>query len=470
MTDILRAIVDPYEFMLRYYPERLRVGNTEIVNAKWQIRSMRQWGKMISARDDRGASMSGMVAESWPREFGKTTIGHIVLLWAILMGHRRYAVMFRVNQDMASAMVAEYLRKLSNPTDPLVIDAGLEEWASYAQRRKGLSWSTDKIHVNNIYGELACIQPMGAGASPRGLLDNGRRPDLIDLDDIETTETVNSKRLRKKNEAWLDADIKPLGANALILFKQTTISPSSLMSKCQSSPLWHGRSMPALDENGESTWPERYTTKELCAKRDSLPSSVWLSDYQNSIIANEATLFPVDDWKIYEDEEITPPQMIRVVIGVDLAFSAVQTSDHTAISAWGEDRAGDIHHIYTRQGRWATPEEVIEQIENVDKIALSDKIVIEDVSSSKHFISFCRKKIGGKVQPISHMGLDKTARARMVKHYWEMNRVWRHRADNQIVQSLYSFRPDITQQDDDIVDAAVYAILGLRRGGVRVYQ
>ena len=471
---LCNAFADPYSFILRYFADRLKSGNDTIKNAQWQIDAIRAWGSAIKRRDERGAPAAGRIAEAWPREFGKTTLGRAVLLWAMLCGYRKYALIFRISAEIAESETADYLRILSDTSSLLVNDFGLRNWTSDIQRRKGLTWSTGKLHVRNILGEAVCIEALGTGSSPRGKEDQGRRPDIISLDDVETTESVLSRAMRTSNARWLAHDIEPLGANALILFKQTTISPRSMMAEAQRSSKWTAHRMPALDEQDESTWPERYSTEYLRAKRAESPASLWLSDYQNLPQSNEATLFPPDSWRIYEDEDQLPPERngyARLVMGVDLAFSASQASDYTALSVWGETPNGEKHHVGTLRGRWPSPDELIEKMRLLDQAAGGvDKFCVEDTTSSKHFIQMARERLGGRVSGVPVGGLDKTARARMIMAAWELRRVWRRKSDTLIVESLYSFRPDVKDQEDDVLDATAYAILGLRSGAAMVYR
>lgn len=469
--EILRALADPVEFQLRYFRDRMMIGRKFVDNADWQKRETRRLGVAIRKRDENGAASPAMICSAWPREFGKTTIRQIVTLWAILCGYRRYALIFRANQSIASGEMGDYMRIFQQPSHLLMTDFGLTTWAQEVRRTPALSWCGQKLHLRNIYGQLCTIEALGAGSPARGQIDNGLRPDLILLDDVETTEGTWSKAMRESLARWLSHDIEALGSGAVIAFWQTVISPNSLMSKCLTSADWQGRRFPAIDDEGNSTWPARYSTQYLSELREKKPPSAWLADYQNLPQANDVTLFPTDSWRLYETEGIDPPKrdrLARVSIGVDLAFSAEKSSDYTAISAWGEDGQGNKHHLMTVRGRWTTPEEVIRRIRSVNDIVRADIIAIEDVSSSKHFIQFARREMGYIVKGISPEGLDKTARARSVSHFWELGAVWCRKADTLIVGEMYSFRPDVKDQTDDVVDAAVYALMSMKRSRIEV--
>src|SRR5690606_20810911 len=53
----------------------------------------------------------------------------------------------------------------------------------------------------SMFGEVLFL-PRGIGQQVRGLLWRGRRPDLIIIDDLEDTETINNEDVRKKNKKW----------------------------------------------------------------------------------------------------------------------------------------------------------------------------------------------------------------------------------------------------------------------------
>jgi len=469
--EIVASVVNPVTFMRRYFSDRMRIGVRHIENSSWQKRETRRLGAAIRSRDEYGAPVAAKIASAWPREFGKTTIRQIVTLWALLCGWRRYALIFRANQAIAQGEMADYIRILQDPDHPLTSDFGLQGWLSEVQRSRSLTCSGQKLHLRNINGELCTIEALGVGSPARGQKDNGLRPDLILLDDIETTEGTWSKAIRESIERWITADIEMLGSGAVIAFWQTVISPNSAMSKRLNDPTWQSQRFPALDENDESTWPERYSTEDLKLKRANTPPSVWLNDFQNLPQANDTTLFPTSSWKLYENEGVEPPKrnsLVRVAIGVDLAFSVNQSSDYTAISAWGEDSRGVKHHLKTIRGKWATPEEVVRQIRNVNNIVRADMVVVEDVASSKHFLLFARGEMGYIVKGISPEGLDKTARARSVMSNWELGNVWASVADTLIIGEMYAFRPDVKDQVDDVVDAAVYALMSMKRSTIEV--
>lgn len=448
-------------------------GRRRVDNADWQKREMRRAGIACSARDADGAPMCAKIASAWPREFGKTTMRQALALWALLSGWRYYPVVFRANEDTATGEMNDIVRIAENPDHPLTRDFALDKWAVEVRRSRSLKWSSEKLHLPNVSREICTYQALGACSPARGLKDNGRRPDLVMLDDIETTEGTWSKATRLRNERWIDHDIDALGKTAAIIFWQTVVSPLSLMSRCQTDPTWQSKRFAALDDDDNSTWPEMYSSEELREKRANKAPSAWLADYQNLPQANETTLFPVESWRLYEVEGVEPPtrsKLSRVSIGVDLAFTAEKSSDYTAISAWGEDGQGNKHHLTTIRGRWATPEEVIRQIRLIDEEVRADKIVVEDVSSSKHFISFAKNEIGYKVIGVSPEGLDKTARARSVMTQWEIGKVWCHKADTLIVGEMYNFRPDVKDQVDDVLDAAVYAVKSFNARRVQVLR
>ncbi len=86
---------------------------------------------------------------------------------------------------------------------------------------------------------------------------------------------------------------------------------------------WEVYNLPAVDEDGESLWPEERPADFLAEQRKRVGEYAWHSLYQGSPRPREGRLF---DGVAYWDEL---PSGYRVSIGVDLAYTAKTSADYS---------------------------------------------------------------------------------------------------------------------------------------------
>lgn len=114
--------------------------------------------------------------------------------------------------------------------------------------------------------------------------------------------------------------------------------------------------IPALNDAGESNFPETYSTANLIAARDSEQSNIrfgFWSQLQQEPIALGGNMIPVDKF-----HEFDPAQSIkweRRVITCDTALKTKEHNDQSVLELWGkfQNRAYLIDLIC---GRWESPE------------------------------------------------------------------------------------------------------------------
>lgn len=112
------------------------------------------------------------------------------------------------------------------------------------------------------------------------------------------------------------------------------------VSRGEDRAAWRHINMPALNEAGESLWPERWPVEALLQKQRSAGPYTWASLYQGTPRPRGGQVF--GDVHFYQS---APTGGYRVSIGVDLAYSAKTHSDYSVAvvmaavrQADGEDR------------------------------------------------------------------------------------------------------------------------------------
>lgn len=141
--------------------------------------------------------------------------------------------------------------------------------------KKGWVKYTDSEVIFDNGGRLAAI-PMGGNI--RGQSIDGRRPDLVILDDPETRKLVRSKTLLPEARRWVEEDlIGSLGPDAIIIWNGTFLSyncllrwamtPESEGGKGWSAPKGSPFIVPIDDGDGElvgnSNWPSYFPRERI---------------------------------------------------------------------------------------------------------------------------------------------------------------------------------------------------------------
>jgi predicted phage terminase large subunit-like protein len=109
----------------------------------------------------------------------------------------------------------------------------------------------------------ALIQAFGRGQKLRGRLFQGRRPDLVVLDDVENDEAVESPERRKKLRQWfIKAVIPGLDpAQGALLALGTILHEDSLLKSLLR--IFGGAIWRCWDDDEHPLWPERFPAKHL---------------------------------------------------------------------------------------------------------------------------------------------------------------------------------------------------------------
>lgn len=103
---------------------------------------------------------------------------------------------------------------------------------------------------------------------------------------------------------------------------------------------WPYRRLPAINDNGEPLWPERWPLAELLAIRDGrpandngpaidpVPASVWASLYQGLPQPSGNKVFDPATWPRYD---VLPSGPYTDAMGADFAYGAEDRHDHSAL-------------------------------------------------------------------------------------------------------------------------------------------
>ena len=212
---------------------------------------------------------AGNVAAAAPRGFSKsTTTDTIYLAHRLIYARSRFVLLISDTFDQAK-MLLDGLKSEFEANDILYWIYG---------DIQGDEWSSENLIVDG-YGEdgeiMPCkVLPKGAGQKVRGLRFKQFRPDLIILDDLENDELVNSPDRRQKLENWFKRSLMPAMAKDIgkVIYIGTTLHREALLNKILEGRDGFGgfntKRFKAIQDDGTSLWPERFSVNYLIGMRD----------------------------------------------------------------------------------------------------------------------------------------------------------------------------------------------------------
>ena len=188
----------------------------------------------------------GQLAVMYPRGGGTTTWMDIAIVWALLYGYRNYPVVVAAKTDLAKSILravwAIIERSDAIYEDFPAIALPIRALKGVAQRAMSQTYKGEptRIETASTHFRLphlaengkrievasgAIMGAVGVGASVRGLLDMGQRPDLILFDDPQTKKDALSPSRIAWLESFIHSDALGLAAHTKSLAACMTITP-----------------------------------------------------------------------------------------------------------------------------------------------------------------------------------------------------------------------------------------------------
>ena len=234
---------------------------------------------------------------------------------------------------------------------------------------KGKKWKDDEIEIRHeSLGFAINMVALGITGGTRGLNLDEWRPDFTMVDDPCNEENTHTEEQRRKTNRFFFGSLQPGLAprsespHSKMILLQTGLHKKDLINNAHLDPTWTTAREPIFiyDENGqpkESAWPERWTFKELLAKKKGYIErgqlSYWLREYECRIVSEETALLNIKFLKYYE----TIPEQMTVYAAIDPASSEAKDAHKTAIVFFGfHGGAAYLLDYYVARGK--NPEEI----------------------------------------------------------------------------------------------------------------
>lgn len=291
--------------------------------------------ELVDLLKPRGGAVVPVVVAA-PRGFAKTTmVSFGYVLHQVLFKQRRFVVLGSDTADLATDLTG-YLRLELSHNQRLA-----EDFGALCE----VSGSVGDF----VVGGQTRVLARGSGQRLRGLKHGRHRPDLIILDDLENDRNVRNPRLVRGLLDWITQVVYPAIDPGGSLFIIGTIlarrSALATMLNSGDEP-WHRftrRTYRALDEAGNSLWPQRHPVQELLRQKKLMGSRAFNKEKQNNPM-DSSGLFQEDWVRSYHPSELAGKEL-AVAGFLDPSLAEGQNGDYKAVITVGLDPAEQVFYV-----------------------------------------------------------------------------------------------------------------------------
>jgi len=156
------------------------------------------------------------------------------------------------------------------------------------------------------------VMPRGAGQQIRGLLYDRHRPDLIVVDDLETSEGVASEEQRAKLKDWFFSDlcnsVNRASNDWKIVVIGTVLHEDALLVNLLEDPEWYSVELSLCSDDYKSNWPDFMSDDDIMKLKLAHEArgqlDLFFREYMGKPISFEDAVFRPEYFKPYEETEI----------------------------------------------------------------------------------------------------------------------------------------------------------------------
>lgn len=237
----------------------------------------------------------------------------------------------------------------------------------------------------------------------------GARIDLLILDDILDYENVRTPMLRDDLWDWVHSTLfGRLTKDARVICVGNAYHKDDILHRLEKNPLWYTARFPVLNEQGESSWPERWPLDRIGKKRIELgplefarqmlcqPRSEGEARFQREWID---ICLQRGNGRMLQNQLIEPPPGCKVYTGVDLAVQQHASADLTAFTTIMVWPNGDREILNIESGRMAGPQ-IIERIQQLHR-RYQGIFLVENNAAQDFLLQFLRAGTNVPVRPFT---------------------------------------------------------------------
>lgn len=348
-------------------------------------------------------SSAKYVAIAAPRGHAKSTsITFSYTLASLLFRERKFVVIVSDSEFQASMFLGQIKQTLQENEDIANLFRLKRDEKGHVTFAK--ETETDII-VEFEDGYKFRVIAKGSEQKMRGLLWDGKRPDMMVLDDMESDEQVMNKERRDKFRRWFYGALIPaLSENGIIRYVGTILHQDAMleqlmpkvggayvveeplkMYKTKYAGFWHTVKYRAHSEDfNQILWPDRWNKEKLQQVRDEYVqrglSDKYSQEYLNIPIDESTAFFKRSDFIAETPDD--KKKLLNYYITGDLAISTRDHADYTVFKVGGMDEAGILHIKNVIRARM-DGEEIVNTMIGLQKVYNPIAFGLEDMQVSK---------------------------------------------------------------------------------------
>jgi predicted phage terminase large subunit-like protein len=303
------------------------------------------------------------VAIAAPRSHAKSTAITLAYGMATLLFQQRNFMLLVSDTESQACLFLGQIKQILQENEDVISLFGIKRDESGIVRF--VKDSESDIIVEFDDGTKFRIIAKGSEQKLRGLLWNGKRPDIILCDDMENDEIVMNKERREKFKRWFLGALMPCRSkNGIIRYVGTILHMDSMLENLMPKEnhvytiveplkvystrhtLWKSIKYRAHDANFENIlWAERLSKKDLQELKTDYTergcADVYSQEYLNIPMDESNTYFRKADFLSSREED--KKKKLNYYIAADLAISEKERADWSAFVIGGVDEDGFLH-------------------------------------------------------------------------------------------------------------------------------
>ncbi|HIE5758983.1 TPA: phage terminase large subunit [Clostridium botulinum] len=383
---ILRGEYDLLYFAYEYFSDRYNEENdNNLIPNVYGIENAPDFHReLCGILDSLNEDVRQKICWSVPRGHAKSAyLSNILPVHQIVYKKRNYILIVSETEGMSRKFV-EWVSDQLKFNQKLRDDFGIllheNKMANEQDNQEGF------VTTNNIRVQSASI-----GKQLRGARHGAFRPDLVILDDLESSKNTNTKELRDKNLHWFNSVIMPIGdiTKTAFIYMGTLVHGqgllpavlarsdfkgkiySAIVSEPEYPELWdklesilrdqentdrehdaevfYYSNKERMDKGAVTLWNDRFTYFELMKIKVNVGSRAFGSEYLNRPTDDETAIFKKNYMQFYDNKDLYyadgRPMNLEVYGFWDIAIGKNDRSDYNAIVTIGRDKRTGILYI-----------------------------------------------------------------------------------------------------------------------------